>query len=48
MTTGQMAGSLIFSSMGYRFGLIYPFIAAGSLLTLNAGFARFCFRRAEY
>ncbi len=48
MTTGQMAGALIFSSMGYRFGLIYPFIVAGSLLTLNAGFARFCFRRAEY
>ena len=48
MTTGQMAGALIFSSMGYRYGLIYPFIAAGALLTLNAGFARFCFRRAEY
>jgi len=48
MTTGQMAGALIFSSMGYRFGLIYPFLVAGSLLTLNAGFARFCFRRAEY
>ncbi len=48
MTTGQMAGALIFSSMGYRFGLIYPFLAAGSLLALNAGFARFCFRRAEY
>jgi hypothetical protein len=48
MTTGQMAGALIFSSMGYRYGLIYPFIAAGTLLTLNAGFARFCFRRAKY
>jgi MFS family permease len=48
MTTGQMAGSLVFSSMGYRYGLIYPFIVAGALLTLNAGFAGFCFRRAEY
>jgi MFS family permease len=48
MTTGQMAGALLFSSIGYRFGLIYPFLVAGTLLTLNAGFARFCFRRAEY
>ena len=48
MTTGQMAGAMIFSSMGYRYGLAYPFIAAGALLTLNAGFARFCFRRAEF
>jgi MFS family permease len=48
MTTGQMAGALLFSSIGYRFGLIYPFLIAGTLLTLNAGFARFCFRRAEY
>jgi len=48
MTTGQMAGALIFSPLGYRYGLIYPFIAAGALLMLNAGFARFCFRRAEY
>lgn len=48
MTTGQMAGALIFSSLGYRFGLIYPFIAAGALLMLNAGFARLCFRRAEF
>jgi MFS family permease len=48
MTTGQMAGALLFSPMGYRFGLIYPFLVAGTLLTLNAGFARFCFRRAEY
>ena len=48
MTTGQMVGSIVFSSLGYRFGLIYPFLISGSLLVANAGFARFCFRRAEY
>lgn len=48
MTTGQMVGSMVFSSLGYRFGLVYPFIISGSLLVANAGFARFCFRRADY
>jgi MFS family permease len=48
MTTGQMVGALVFSSMGFRFGLAYPFIVSGSLLVANGGLARFCFRRAEY
>jgi MFS family permease len=48
MTTGQMVGSFFFSSIGYRFGLIYPFLIGGALLVANAGFAHFCFRKAEY
>jgi MFS family permease len=48
MTTGQMVGALVFSSMGFRFGLAYPFLVSGSLLVANGGFARYCFRRAEY
>jgi MFS family permease len=48
MTTGQMVGSFFFSSIGYRFGLTYPFLIGGALLVANAGFAHFCFRKAEY
>jgi MFS family permease len=48
MTTGQMVGALVFSSLGYRFGLAYPFLISGCLLVANGGFARLCFRRAEY
>ena len=45
---GQMAGAMIFSPLGYRFGLQYPFIICGGLLTLNALFGAVLFRRIEY
>ena len=45
---GQMTGSLVFSPLGYRFGLQVPFIACGSLLALNALFGALIFRKIEY
>jgi len=45
---GQMAGSLIFAPLGYRFGLQVPFIACGALLAINALFGALIFRRIEY
>lgn len=45
---GQMAGALIFSPLGYRYGLQYPFLIVGGLLVLNAGFGAVLFRRIEY
>jgi MFS family permease len=37
-TSGQMAGALAFSTLGFRAGLQYPFIIAGALLLANAAF----------
>jgi MFS family permease len=37
-TSGQMAGALAFSTLGFRSGLQYPFIIAGALLLANAVF----------
>jgi hypothetical protein len=48
MTCGHMVGALIFSSMGFHFGLVYPFIVAGGLLIADSAFSLYCFRRAEY
>jgi predicted MFS family arabinose efflux permease len=48
MTCGHMAGALIFSSLGFRFGLVYPFLVAGGLLIANSGFSLYCFRKAEF
>ena len=45
---GQMAGAMIFSPLGYRFGLQYPFIICGGLLALNALYGAVLFRRIEY
>jgi MFS family permease len=45
---GQMTGSLVFSPLGFRFGLQVPFLAVGSLLVLNALFGVLIFRRIEY
>lgn len=45
---GQMAGALIFSPLGYRYGLQYPFLISGGLLVLNAGYGALIFRRLEY
>ena len=48
MTCGHMVGALAFSSIGFRFGLAYPFFVAGGLLVANSGFGLYCFRKAEY
>jgi len=48
MTCGHMVGALVFSSLGFRFGLVYPFLAAGGLLIADSAFGYYCFRRAEY
>lgn len=48
MTSGHMVGALVFSSMGFRFGLIYPFLVAGGLLIADSAFSLYCFRKAEY
>jgi MFS family permease len=48
MTSGHMVGAVFFSSLGFHFGLVYPFLVGGLLLVANAGFARFCFRKVEY
>jgi MFS family permease len=37
-TSGMMAGSLLFSSLGGRFGLQVPFIVSGALLLANSAY----------
>jgi len=48
MTGGQMVGALLFSSLGFRFGLVYPFVVAGGLLIADSAFSLYCFRKSEY
>jgi len=48
MTCGHMVGALVFSSLGFRFGLVYPFLVAGGLLIADSAFSLYCFRKAEY
>jgi len=48
MTLGNMVGALLFSPLGHKAGLQYPFLLAGLLLVANAGFGYFIFRREEY
>jgi MFS family permease len=48
MTCGHMVGALVFSTLGFRFGLAYPFLIAGGLLIADAAFSFYCFHRAEY
>jgi len=48
MTCGHMIGALVFSSMGFRFGLVYPFLVAGALLIADSAFSFYCFRKSEY
>jgi MFS family permease len=45
---GQMAGAMIFSPLGYRWGLQYPFFLCGGLLVLNALYGAVIFRKMEY
>jgi len=48
MTLGQMVGALIFSPLGYREGLQYPFIISGLLLIANSVFGIYVFKKAQY
>jgi len=48
MTLGHMVGSLLFASIGFRYGLIYPFYIGGLLLVLNAVFGMYVFRQADF
>jgi len=44
-TAGQMTGAVAFSSLGYRFGLQYPFFLAGAFLVANAAFGLYAVPR---
>ena len=46
-TSGQMAGALVFSWIGFRAGLQYPFFIAGTLLVINAALGLFALPREE-
>jgi MFS family permease len=48
MTCGHMVGALVFSTIGFRFGLVYPFLVAGGLLIADSVFSLYCFRKVEY
>jgi hypothetical protein len=48
MTLGHIIGAVFFSSLGFRFGLVYPFLVAGLLLVANSIFGLYCFRTVEY
>jgi MFS family permease len=45
---GQMVGALVFSPLGYRYGLQYPFLISGALLIVNAAYGAAIFRKIEY
>jgi OHS family lactose permease-like MFS transporter len=44
-TMGQMTGAVVFSSLGFRAGLQYPFFLAGALLVANAVFGLYAVPR---
>jgi len=44
-TGGQIAGALVFPSIGFRYGLQFPFYIAGALLAANAAFGLFAVPR---
>jgi len=48
MTTGHMVGSILFSTVGYRFGLHIPFLISGALLIGNAFYGVWLFRSENY
>ena len=48
MTLGHMVGALIFSPLGFREGLQYPFIISGSLLVANSIFGIYVFKKSQY
>ncbi|MGB2908576.1 MAG: MFS transporter [Candidatus Aminicenantaceae bacterium] len=48
MVLGHMVGALVFSSIGYRFGLQYPFLVSGLILVLDSVFGMYVFRKWSY
>ncbi len=48
MVSGHMVGSLVFSSIGYSFGLHYPFLVSGLILILNSVYGVFVFKKQSY
>lgn len=47
MTLGHMAGSMLFASIGFHYGLVYPFYIGGFLLVGNALFGKVVFKQEE-
>ena len=45
---GQMVGALVFSPLGFRYGLQYPFLICGGLIIVNSFYGALIFRRLEY
>lgn len=48
MTMGNMTGALVFSKIGFTFGLHYPFLISGGLLLADAVYGWWVFRRESY
>lgn len=48
MVSGHLVGALVFSSLGYRFGLHYPFLISGLILILNSLFGIYVFKKQSY
>jgi len=45
---GQMVGALVYSPLGYRYGLQYPFLISGVLLLANVAYGSIIFKKIEY
>lgn len=45
---GQMVGALVYSPLGYRYGLQYPFFISGALLLANVAYGSMIFKKVEY
>lgn len=48
MTTGHIVGSLLFSTIGFRYGLHLPFIISGILLLADAFYSFWVFKIEDY
>jgi len=48
MVSGHMVGALAFSSLGYTYGLHYPFLVSGVILVLNSVFGLYVFKKYSY
>ncbi|MFH1940647.1 MAG: MFS transporter [bacterium] len=48
MTLGHMVGALVFSPLGFKTGLQYPFLISGFLLIANVFYGYNVFKRTQY
>lgn len=48
MTFGHVVGAVVFSLLGFRMGLHYPFLVSGLLLIANTVFGYFLFKKIKY